>query len=200
VLQPPPDPQAAGADYRNLWVVRSRPDAPATARRSLERRITALCGIDCTTGPVPLDLQRPAEIATLDRVRLTPVVLAGVLAALAIATVGQTLVTSIRRRRRDLAVLKTLGFLRSQVSAAVAWQATTFAAVAALIGLPLGVMLGRLTWRVLGDQLGIVPDPVTPALQLLVAFPASILLANLMAVVPGLLAGRVPPALALRAE
>ena len=46
---------------------------------------------------------------------------------LAVAALGHTLVSSIRRRRRDLATLKTLGFTRGQVSATVAWQATTFA-------------------------------------------------------------------------
>lgn len=88
--------------------------------------------------------------------------LAGVLAALAVATIGHTLVSSIRRRRRELAVLKTIGFHRRQVSAVVAWQATTFAALAALIGLPLGVALGRVAWRALADELGIVPDASTP--------------------------------------
>ena len=97
--------------------------------------------------------------------------LAGVLGALALATVGHTLVTSIRRRRRDLAVLKTMGFQRRQVSAAVAWQATTFAAVAALIGLPAGIAVGRLAWLALADQLGIVPDVATPFVGVLLVGP-----------------------------
>jgi hypothetical protein len=61
-------------------------------------------------------------------------------------------------------------------------------------------MLGRLAWRALGEQLGIVPDPATPSLALVVALPASVLMANLIAVIPGMLAGRVAPAVALRAE
>ena len=142
----------------------------------------------------------PAEIETLDRIRWTPVVLAAVLGGLAVATVGHTLVTSVRRRRRDLAVLKTMGFQRRQVSAAVAWQATTFAAVAALIGLPIGVALGRVAWLALADQLGIVPDVATPLLGVLLVGPATVLIANLIALVPGWLAGRVPPAVVLRTE
>jgi predicted lysophospholipase L1 biosynthesis ABC-type transport system permease subunit len=82
----------------------------------------------------------------------------------------------------------------------VAWEATTLAALAAVIGLPLGVILGRLAWRALGHQLGIVPDPSTPSLALVVALPASVLVANLIAVIPGMLASRVPPAIALRTE
>lgn len=200
-LQPPPDPQAEGEPYSNFWLVRTRPGATDAQRASLEGRVSGLCeNAECFTSDAAIALQEPAEITTLDRVRWTPVVLAAVLALLAVATVGQTLVTSIRRRRRDLAVLKTLGFERGQVSATVAWEATTLAALAALVGLPIGVMLGRLAWRALGEQLGIVPDPVTPSLALVVALPASILLANLIAVIPGVLAGRVPPAVALRAE
>jgi predicted lysophospholipase L1 biosynthesis ABC-type transport system permease subunit len=200
VVEPPPDPQAGGERYANFWLIRTRAGATTAQRAALETQLADVCKLDCLSARDAITLQKPAEIATLERVRWTPVLLAALLGLLAVATVGQTLVSSIRRRRRDLAVLKTLGFLRSQVSAAVAWEATTLAALAALIGLPLGLMIGRIAWRALGEQLGIVPDPATPALQLLVAFPATILLANLMAVIPGLLAGRIRPAVALRTE
>jgi ABC-type antimicrobial peptide transport system permease subunit len=199
VVEPPPDPQAGGEPYVNFWLVRTKPGTTATERARLERRLTEVCGLDCLTAHEAITLQKPAEIAALERVRSTPVLLAALLGLLAVATVGQTLVTSIRRRRRDLAVLKTLGFLRSQVSATVAWQATTLAALAALIGLPAGLVIGRIAWRTLGDQLGIVPDPTTPVLVLLI-LPAAVLLANLIALVPGLIAGRIPPAVALRTE
>ena len=43
---------------------------------------------------------------------------------------GLTLVASVRRRRRDLALLKTLGFTQRQLAGAVAWQAS----VAAIVG------------------------------------------------------------------
>jgi hypothetical protein len=48
--------------------------------------------------------------------------------------------------------------------------------------------------------MGIVPDVATPALALVLAVPVTIVLANVIAVVPGWLAGRVRPAVALRAE
>jgi hypothetical protein len=199
-LRPPPDPQAGGKPYFNFWLVRSKPGVTDSQRHALETRLVDRCGPACLALHDAVALQKPAEIATLDRVRWTPVLLAGVLAALALATVGQTLVSSIRRRRRDLALLRTLGFVRAQVSATVAWQATTIAAVAAVLGLPLGVVLGRLAWQALAAQLGIVPEPATPAVELIVALPATVLLANAIAVVPGLLAARARPAVALRAE
>lgn len=74
-------------------------------------------------------LKQP-DLMNLERVGYLPGLLAGLVALLALGTVAHALVTSVRRRRRDLAVLKTLGFVRGQVSQTVAWQATTFALVA----------------------------------------------------------------------
>lgn len=42
---------------------------------------------------------------------------------------GVALTAGVRRRRRDLAVLKALGFTRSQLRAVVAWQASALAGV-----------------------------------------------------------------------
>src|SRR5205807_3638974 len=108
--------------------------------------------------------QRPVDILNYSRVQGTPLALAGLLAVLAVATVAHLLVTSIRRRRRDLAVLKTLGFVRRQVSAAVAWQATTLVVLALLVGLPAGVAAGRWLWQVFAGRTGIAPDPRVPVL------------------------------------
>jgi hypothetical protein len=87
-----------------------------------------------------------------------------------------------------------------QVRAAVAWQATTFVSVALLIGLPVGIAIGRVVWIAFASQLGTPPDPVTPSLRLLLTIPAAVVLANIIAVVPAMMAGRMKPAPALRAE
>ncbi|HET6873872.1 MAG TPA: ABC transporter permease, partial [Acidimicrobiales bacterium] len=63
----------------------------------------------------------PTDIRSYQRVSATPAILAGLLAVLGIAMIGHALVTSVRRRRRDLAVLKTLGFVKREVAIAVAW-------------------------------------------------------------------------------
>ena len=75
-------------------------------------------------------LQRPSDIVSYERVSSTPFLLAAVLAALAVAIVSHGLVTVVRRRRREFALLKTLGFTRRQVSSSVAWQATTIGVAA----------------------------------------------------------------------
>ena len=50
-----------------------------------------------------------------------------------------TLTASVRRRRRDLALLKTLGFTRRQLAAAVSWQSTVPVAIGTALGVPLGI-------------------------------------------------------------
>ena len=69
----------------------------------------------------------PPEIRNLQGVSGLAVALALLLTLLAIGTVAHTLVTSVRRRRRELAILKTIGFVTRQVRATVAWQATAIA-------------------------------------------------------------------------
>ena len=142
----------------------------------------------------------PPPVENLGRVGGLPDVLAGLLALLAASALAHLLVTSIRRRRHDLAILNSLGFLRRQVSAAVAWQATTVALVALAPGLPLGVALGRWTWSLLEDRIGLGAEPVTPWLALLAAAVATVVVANLVAAWPGRVAARIRPAVALRAE
>jgi hypothetical protein len=151
-------------------------------------------------GPTVLRAPSADEVENLRRVDDLPFLLAALLAVLGTATLGHLLVTSVRRRRRDLAVLKTLGFVRRQVSATVAWQATTFAAVALLLGLPLGVAAGRWAWVLVNQGLGSPAGPVTPALAVLTAVPATLLLANLVAAVPARSAAATRPAVVLRSE
>jgi hypothetical protein len=129
-----------------------------------------------------------------------PLALSGLLALAAVGTLVHVLVTSIRRRRRDLAVLKTLGFVRRQISATVAWQASTLAGIALLIGLPLGVAVGRWGWTLFANSIGVLPVPVIDLPPLLLAVPVTLLLANLIAFIPGRLAAATRPAAVFRSE
>ena len=150
-------------------------------------------------GPTVLRTAVPDEVENLHRVSGLPFLLAALLAVLGVATLGHLLVTSVRRRRRDLAVLKTLGFIRRQISATVAWQATVLAALALLVGLPLGVAAGRWAWLLVNAGLGSAAGPVTPLLVLAVA-PATVLVANLVAALPARAAAATRPAVVLRLE
>jgi hypothetical protein len=65
---------------------------------------------------IVLGVQRPAQIVNYRSIGSTPVILAVGLAAGAIAALALTLAASVRRRRRDLALLKTLGFTQRQLA------------------------------------------------------------------------------------
>ena len=132
----------------------------------------------------------PDALYDVERVRTLPAILAGLLAFLGLATLVHSLVSLVRSHRRDLALLKTLGFTRPQVAATTAWQGTAFVAAALVCGLPLGVAAGRWAWRLVADQLGVESAPRVPVLAILLIVPAALLVANLAAAVPGWLAAR----------
>ena len=96
-------------------------------------------------------------------------------------------------------MLKTLGFNRGQIRWSVATAASTFALLALLVGIPLGVVVGRVGWRQATETLGIVVSPVTP-IALLLLVPAVAVVANLLAAVPATTAARIHPGTALRAD
>ena len=80
------------------------------------------------------------------------------------ATMVHLLLVSVARRRRETGLLKSLGFVRRQVAAAVCWQATTVALVGIVVGAPIGIAAGRVLWRVFATNFGVVPVPVVPPL------------------------------------
>ena len=74
------------------------------------------------------------------------------------------------------------------------------AVVALAVGMPLGVALGRWTWSLLVDRIGLGAEPVVPGPALLVGVVGTVLLANLVAAWPGRVAARTRPAVTLRSE
>jgi FtsX-like permease family/MacB-like periplasmic core domain len=147
-----------------------------------------------------LGVQRPAEIVNYGTIGITPALLASTLAAGAVVALGLTLVASVRRRRRDLALLKTLGFTQRQLMAAVAWQASVAALIGIVIGIPLGIVVGRWLWTLFARQIYAVPQPSVPVLSVTLVALGTLLLANVVAALPGFIAARTPTALLLRAE
>jgi FtsX-like permease family len=147
-----------------------------------------------------LPVQRPAEIVNYRTMGAMPAVLAGGLAAGSIGALGVMLISSVRRRRRDFALLKTLGFTRGQLASAVAWQATAVTGAGLLLGIPLGIAAGRWLWLAFAHQLSAVPHAVVPTTSLALAGLAGLALANLVAAMPGRTAARTPAALVLRSE
>jgi putative ABC transport system permease protein len=113
---------------------------------------------------------------------------------------GLTPAASARRRRRDLVLLKALGFTQGQLSAALAWQATVTASIGAIVGIPLGIVVGRQLWTLFAENLNALPDPTVPGLSVLIVGAGALIFANFVAALPGRSAARTPTALVLRAE
>lgn len=173
------------------YIVRLEPDVDADAFRSAISEV-----FDGTVSPpVP-----QTAIRNVTRIRGFPFALAAAVGALALAAFAHALVLSVRRQRRQLAVLQALGFTPRQVGETVAGHATTLALVSVGLGLPVGVVLGRWGWRVVADQIGVVNLPVTPLLPLAVTVVTVVASANVVAIFPAWRARRVPLAEALRAE
>jgi len=145
-------------------------------------------------------VQRPAQIVDYHSVGSTPVFLAAALALGAVAALALTLVASVRRRRRDLALLEALGFTPRQLARVVAWQATVTALVGVVVGVPLGILIGRQLWTLFARSINAVPDPTVPTVSVLLVVLGSLIFANLVATIPGRIAARTSTALALRAE
>src|ERR1019366_1254312 len=143
---------------------------------------------------------RPAEIINYRSMGTTPAVLGSALAIGAVVALGLTLVASVRRRRRDLALLKTLGFTRRQLASVVAWQSSVAVAIGTAVGVPLGIGLGRFLWIVFADEIHAVPTPSVPTLSIVLIAAGALVLANVVGAIPGRIAAQTPTALLLRAE
>jgi ABC-type lipoprotein release transport system permease subunit len=113
---------------------------------------------------------------------------------------GLTLTASARRRRRELAILKTLGFTKRQLSAAVAWQSSVAVVIGVLVGIPVGIVIGRGLWTLFARGINAVPQPSVPTLTIVVIGVGALVLANVVALLPGRYAAATPTVLVLRAE
>jgi hypothetical protein len=147
-----------------------------------------------------LGVQRPAEIVNYRSMAATPVVLAVGLAVGALTALTLTLAASVRRRRHDLALLKTLGFTQRQLAGTVAWQATAAAVIGIVVGVPLGIAAGRQLWDVFARAIYAVPEPTVPAGLVVLIVLGTLVLANVVAAIPGRAAARTPAAGLLRAQ
>jgi hypothetical protein len=127
-----------------------------------------------------------------------PLIFGSMLALFGAATLAHLLVVSVSRRRREIGLLKVLGFVKRQVASTVAWQATALALAGLAVGAPLGVAAGQVLWRAFASNLGVIPVAVMPPGLIAVLVAGIIVAANLIAAGPGLVATKSRPALLLR--
>jgi hypothetical protein len=183
---------------------RVTPRASSTDLATLAQRLSSYNPTHINPANLPgisaVTLERPAEIVNYRSMGAAPVILGVGLTIGSAFALAVTLAASVRRRRRELALLKTLGFTQRQLRAAVAWQSSVVVVIGMAIGIPLGIGLGRGLWRAFANELHVVSDPTVPVLWIGLIAIGSLLLANLVAALPARFAGRTPTALVLREE
>ena len=146
-----------------------------------------------------LSAQFPAEIINYRSIGDIPLYLSLGFALGVIIAFAFTVVSLVRRRRRDLALLKTLGFTRRQLSECIAWQSSATVLTGLAVGIPLGILVGRWLWDEFARQIYAVPFATIPTVSLVVLAASALVVANVIAYVPGRNAARVA-AVALRGD
>lgn len=191
VLERLSDPESPATDEETL-LVRARPGTSSTALVAQLRR--DLTDVEVEAPDIPQD------VLALRNVRSLPQALAVFLVLLGLAALAHALVTAVRRRRHDLAVLRAMGFRPWQSAACIAWQAMTVAVVGLLVGIPLGIAFGRGSWQWVADATPLLYVPPVAAVAAVAAIPTAIVMANTLAALPARRAARLRPADDLRSE
>jgi hypothetical protein len=161
--------------------------------------IAALARFGCTEDSCVITEGRPTDINGYARARSLGVAGIGVLAFALLIAFGRAVVTTVRRRRHDLAVLKAIGMTRRQVAAAVGWQSVAVGSAALVVGLPLGVVAGRLLWAAFANSLGVDPNAAVAVGELLLAVASVAVAALLTGTLGAVRARRTRTAYELRA-
>jgi ABC-type lipoprotein release transport system permease subunit len=142
----------------------------------------------------------PTNLVNFGQAVNFPLLFGLVLLLFGAATLLHVLVVSVVRRRREIGLLRALGFVRRQVAFSVSWQTTTTALVGILVGVPAGIAVGRWVWRVFAGNLGVPPVPVVIVWVMVAIVAGTLLVANALAIGPALVAARSRPASLLNAE
>jgi hypothetical protein len=162
--------------------------------RTTTRPLSGFAGLDV------LRVQRPAEIVNSSSIGAAPVLLASSLVIAAMISLGLALAASVRRRRRDLTVLKALGCTPRELGATVSWHATTTVVLGLVIGVPLGALLGHALWDRFATELDAVARTDVPWLAIAAVAVGAIVIGNVVAALPARVARRVDPSRLLTTE
>jgi ABC-type lipoprotein release transport system permease subunit len=143
---------------------------------------------------------RPGPIDVLARAGTLAWLLAAVVGLAGSAALIHALAVGVRRRSRDLGILRAFGATAGETSRALRWMALTVASVGVLAGVPAGLLGGAFVWRRIASGADVVPDVMVPAPAVVLVVAATLVLAIVAAVPSGARARRLRVVDALRAE
>ncbi len=171
--------------------------APTVSAAEARHRMTAALPASMSVYAFP---SPPPDVANLAAVRFLPRLLGVFLGLLALAAVGHALATSLRRRRHDISIVRALGFVGRDVARTISAQSLTLMVIGLAAGVPLGLAIGRVSWRMVADGIGVSSQPTTPPVALVTLGAAALVAGLVLAAFPGRMAARLSTVEALRAE
>ncbi len=186
--------------YPSAVAIDLAPGTTGAQRAQLVHRIVAANPDGVPGGSYEVRHALDTAVINTEQMGGQPLALALGLAAAAVLSLALTVLSLVRRRRQELALLKVLGMTRGQVRAVVAGQTTLTLLIAVGAGVPLGIICGRLAWHGFARSLGVVPVVVVPVFGLALVVAALVATGNLLAAVPAAVAARTRPAAGLRTE
>jgi putative ABC transport system permease protein len=151
-------------------------------------------------GDTPTSLAEPVELARIREIAGFPWVLSAFLVAVGLIALTHAVIVTVRRRGRDLAVLRSMGLPSRGVFHAITVQSSLLAVVGAVIGLPLGVIVGHALWRAVASSLGVVVLVSIPWPVIIGSALGGFVAVAALAQIPAWAAARRPIAVLLRTE
>jgi len=174
--------------------------APGADGDAVAARITAAEPDGQPQSTLPQPIQEAAEIRNAAEMGSLPLALGLAMAVGAVLSLGLALTAFVHQRRRELAILKTVGFTRGQVRSAVVWQGALALLVTLAVGVPLGIAGGRWLWTRFASGIGVAPVALVPVLLLAAAVGVVLAVGVVSAAAPGVMAAGTRPADAMRAD
>ncbi|MDQ2901970.1 MAG: FtsX-like permease family protein [Ktedonobacteraceae bacterium] len=146
-------------------------------------------------------VQNPNPPAQIEALKVAMFLPTAILALVALVSVLNTMLITVRERFHEFGVLKALGMTPHDIQVIIQTSTANYAIIACLLGFPLGILLTSWIFQITANALGYgVAQTSINALWLFLLFPASLLLVLLGSYVPGRRAARASTAEILRME
>ena len=142
----------------------------------------------------------PLAVQNLEQLGGLPAGVAAIVGSIAVLALANALVVAVRRRRRDLAVLRAMGFTRRQTAVSVVVMALAIVAIGVVVGVPVGMAIGATLWRATASGAFVLSDAYFRWELLLLPVLGAVVIALVAATIPARQAAAQSSAEGLRAE
>jgi hypothetical protein len=149
----------------------------------------------------PADVEASLDqILSVDRTgtESVPDLLAWLMLLTGAGVLSYGLIISLGRSQRELAIVRAIGFDRRLVRHTSVWVGLAQATAALVVGVPLGVIVGRQAWFAYARSVGVAGIARVPVLELVALSAATLVFGVSVSWVAGRWLSRSAPAVALR--